>query len=56
MDFFKAEPITKFKPGVFDDGLLQRMDAAFLKTYLNPSVTWSEASVSMVSIVATLKL
>ena len=47
LDFFKAEPITKFKPGVFDDGLLQRMDASFLKTFLNPSVTWSEASVSM---------
>ena len=38
LDFFKAEPITKFKPGVFDDGLLQRMDASFLKVFLNPSV------------------
>ena len=37
LDFFKAEPITKFKPGVFDDGMLQRMDASFLKAFLNPS-------------------
>ena len=37
LDFFKAEPITKFKPGVFDDGLLQKMDASFLKAFLNPS-------------------
>ena len=29
LDFFKAEP--------FDDGMLQRMDAAFLKAFLNPS-------------------
>ena len=29
LDFFKAEPITKFKPGVFDDGMLQRMDSSF---------------------------
>ena len=36
LDFFKAEPITKFKPGVFDDGLLQKMDASFLKAFLNP--------------------
>ena len=27
LDFFKAEPLTKFKPGVFDDCLLQKMDA-----------------------------
>ena len=38
LDFFKAEPLTKFKPGVFDDGLLQKMDASFLKAFLNPSV------------------
>ena len=37
LDFFKAEPLTKFKPGVFDDGLLQKMDASFLKAFLNPS-------------------
>ena len=43
LDFFKAEPITK----------LQRRDASFLKAFLNPSVTWSEASVSMVSSVDT---
>ena len=36
LDFFKAEPISKFKPGVFDDGLLQKMDASFLKAFLNP--------------------
>lgn len=40
LDFFKAEPITKFKPGVFDDGMLQRMDASFLKAFLNPSAPW----------------
>lgn len=40
LDFFKAEPLTKFKPGVFDDGMLQRMDASFLKAFLNPSVAW----------------
>ena len=39
LDFFKAEPITKFKPGVFDDGLLQKMDASFLKAFLNPGVS-----------------
>ena len=38
LDFFKAEPLTKFKPGIFDDGMLQRMDASFLKAFLNPSV------------------
>jgi len=40
LDFFKAEPLTKFKPGVFDDGMLQRMDASFVKAFLNPSVSW----------------
>ena len=40
LDFFKAEPITKFKPGVFDDGMLQRMDSSFLKAFLNPSASW----------------
>ena len=40
LDFFKAEPITKFKPGVFDDGMLQRMDASFLKAFSNPSAHW----------------
>ena len=39
LDFFKAEALTKFKPGVFDDGMLQRMDASFLKAFLNPSVS-----------------
>ena len=42
LDFFKAEPLTKFKPGVFDDGMLQKMDASFLKAFLNPSVTRSK--------------
>ena len=37
LDFFKAEPLTRFKPGVFDDGMLQRMDSSFLKAFLNPS-------------------
>ncbi|CAJ1383110.1 unnamed protein product [Effrenium voratum] len=37
LDFFKAEPITKYKPGVFDDGMLQKMDASFLKAFINPS-------------------
>ncbi|CAE7034963.1 GIP [Symbiodinium sp. CCMP2592] len=32
-----AEPLTKYKPGIFDDGNLQRMDASFLKAFLNPS-------------------
>ena len=40
LDFFKSEPLTKYKPGVFDDGMLQRMDASFLKAFLNPSVSW----------------
>ena len=40
LDFFKAEPITKFKPGVFDDGMLQRMDSSFLKAFLNPAASW----------------
>ena len=35
----KAEPLTRFKPGVVDDGLLQRMHASFPKAFLNPSVT-----------------
>ena len=39
LDFFKAEPLTRFKPGVFDDGMLQKMDASFLKAFLNPSVS-----------------
>ena len=38
LDFFKAEPPTRFKPGVFDDGMLQKMDSSFLKAFLNPSV------------------
>ena len=39
LDFFKAQPLTKFKPGVVDDGMLQRMDAPFLEAFLNPSVS-----------------
>ena len=38
LDILKAEPFTKFKPGVFDDGTVQKMDASFLKAFLNPSV------------------
>ena len=41
LDFFKAEPLTKYKPGVFADGMLQKMDASFLKAFLNPSETSS---------------
>ncbi|OLP77886.1 hypothetical protein AK812_SmicGene42011 [Symbiodinium microadriaticum] len=47
----KAESLTKFKPGVFDDGMLQRMDASFLKAFLNPSVdneVFKEMSVSKI--------
>ena len=40
LDFFKSEPLTKYKPGVFDDGMLQRMDSSFLKAFLNPSASW----------------
>ena len=40
LDFFKAEPLTKFKPGVFDDALLEKMDASFLKAFLNPAAPW----------------
>ena len=40
LDFFKAEPLTRFKPGVFDNSVLQRMDASFLKAFLNPSVPY----------------
>lgn len=40
LDFFKAEPLTKLKPGMFDDGLLQKMDASFLKAFLNPAAPW----------------
>ena len=39
LDFSKAEPLTRFKPGVFDDGMLQRMDSSFLKAFLNPSAS-----------------
>ena len=41
LDFFKAEPLTKYKPGVFDDGQMQKNDASFLKACLNPSETWN---------------
>ena len=41
LDFFKSEPLTKFKPGIFDDGMLQKMDSSFLKAFLNPSVPHS---------------
>ena len=36
LDFFKGEPVTKFLPGIFDDGLMQKQDAAMLKGFLNP--------------------
>ena len=31
LDFFKSEPVSKFKPATFDDGMLQKMDASLLK-------------------------
>ena len=37
LDFFKSEPVSKFKPAIFDDGMLQKMDSSFLKAFLNPS-------------------
>ena len=37
LDFCNAEPLTKYKPGVFDDGQMQKNDASFPKTFLNPS-------------------
>lgn len=37
LDFFKPEPLTKYKPGVFDDGQMQKNDVSFLKAFLNPS-------------------
>ena len=40
-DFFKAGALTKFTPAAFGDGMLQRMDASFLKAFLNPSTTQS---------------
>ena len=46
LDFFKAEPLCslcKYKPGIFDDGMLKKMDASFLKAFLNPSETWNKA-------------
>ena len=36
LGFFKAEPISKFKPGGFDDVLLPKMDASFLNAFLSP--------------------
>lgn len=47
LHFFKAEPITKFNPGVFDDGLVQKMDAPFLKAFLNPTVSWLHIPVKL---------
>ena len=45
LDFFKAEPPTKYKPGVFDDGQMQKNDASsFLKAFLNPSATWMQTN------------
>lgn len=37
LDFFKAEPVTKWKPAVFDDGLLQAQNPDLLKAFVNPS-------------------
>ena len=39
LDFFKAESLTRHKPGVFDDGMLQRIDVSFLKSFFNLSVS-----------------
>jgi hypothetical protein len=36
-DFFKAEPVTKYKPAIFDDGLLQKQSADVLKAFLFPT-------------------
>ena len=36
-DNFTAEPVTKVKPAVFDDGLLQKQMPDILKAFLNPS-------------------
>ena len=45
MDFFKAQPITKYLAGIFDDGLLQKQHSDVLKAFLNPSeedaTTWA---------------
>ena len=39
LGFFKAEPLTKYKPGVFDDGQVQKNYASFLKAFLNQRST-----------------
>ncbi|CAK0831552.1 unnamed protein product, partial [Prorocentrum cordatum] len=36
MDLFKGEPTTDVLPGIFDDGLLQKVSADVLKAFLNP--------------------
>ncbi|CAK0861487.1 unnamed protein product [Prorocentrum cordatum] len=36
VDFFKCEPTTEILPGIFDDGLLQKVSADVLKAFLNP--------------------
>ncbi|CAK0822912.1 unnamed protein product [Prorocentrum cordatum] len=36
MDFFMGEPTTEILPGIFDDGLLQKVSADVLKAFLNP--------------------
>jgi hypothetical protein len=45
MDFFKAQPVTKKLPAIFDDGLLHKQEPDVLKAFLNPSeedaTTWA---------------
>ncbi|CAK0887243.1 unnamed protein product [Prorocentrum cordatum] len=36
LDFFKGEPTAEILPGIFDDGLLQKVSADVLKAFLNP--------------------
>ncbi|CAK0892132.1 unnamed protein product, partial [Prorocentrum cordatum] len=35
--FFKAEPVTRVRPAIFDDGELSEQSASILKAFLNPS-------------------
>ena len=36
-DFFKAEPVTRVRPAIFDDGELATQSASILKAFLNPA-------------------
>ena len=37
MDFLKAEPVTRTKPAILDDCLVQKQDPSLLKGYLGPT-------------------